>query len=323
MNKILLLALGIFINVIVYSQENRIQNTQLRLAGDVLYITYDITGNKPLENVWIIVSIPDGEKITPKNLTGDTGHVPAGTNKQMVWDMAAEGYELGGKEISVEITADEPESEPEIIIVDTSNNEIQIETKPTVKNNIIVCGRMARYYSPIIESNVFQSISVIYGRFPSWGNNRLGWYISGNYDKLYTHVYNYVEDNSGKSFSMYYSHFGFNIGTKCKIIYSNSFQLSYYLDIGLYYRQNSGVFTDYDQSPVLNDERHNNFISTIFPANTGFILSIYRVNLLAGVRLYHNDANKFYELGYTNVETLGYYPPKYILGFTLGLGWSF
>jgi uncharacterized protein (TIGR02145 family) len=109
MKQLLLTFISLIFTVAAYSQQPRIQNTRLTLKGDKLFVTYDITGTEPLEKVWIAVTKPDGTSIAPKTVTGDIGHVTAGTDKKMVWDMQADGYDLGGQEISVEITSKEKE----------------------------------------------------------------------------------------------------------------------------------------------------------------------------------------------------------------------
>ncbi len=86
---------------------DRITNIQLQLEGNLLVAQYDITGNKPLDNVRLSVNTTGGEKINATQILGDVGHVEAGKMKKIVWDIESDGYDLQGKELSVKVLGDE------------------------------------------------------------------------------------------------------------------------------------------------------------------------------------------------------------------------
>jgi len=92
--------------LIVNAQTNRIDNTRLELQGDLLLITYDIAGTTALEEVWIEVTTENDLIIQARSLSGDIGNnIQPGKNKRIIWDMAADGVNLEGKEVSVRVIA--------------------------------------------------------------------------------------------------------------------------------------------------------------------------------------------------------------------------
>lgn len=92
--------------LITDAQTNRIENTRLELQGDLLLITYDIVGTTALEEVWIEVTTENDLLIEARSLSGDIGNnIQPGNNKRIIWDMAADGVDLEGKEVSVRVIA--------------------------------------------------------------------------------------------------------------------------------------------------------------------------------------------------------------------------
>ena len=83
--------------------EKTIQNTRLSLKNDKLIITYDLKSDKS-ENVYVNITSNDGTKIDAKALYGAIGEdISGGEEQKIIWDMAEDNMDLGGKEIQVEV----------------------------------------------------------------------------------------------------------------------------------------------------------------------------------------------------------------------------
>ena len=90
-----------------FATEARITNTDFKIDGNQMVITYNIENFSENESFYINAEIfyETGEKIFSESFSGDNrGNIKGGSNKTVIWDMSKDVDKLEGA-IYIEITA--------------------------------------------------------------------------------------------------------------------------------------------------------------------------------------------------------------------------
>lgn len=83
---------------------SKAKNVRLDLKGDSLYITYDLVGDFPVENLYVeIVNKAKNELLPAKSFYGAIGGQYPGRDKMIVWDIKKDHSNLEGVELKVNI----------------------------------------------------------------------------------------------------------------------------------------------------------------------------------------------------------------------------
>lgn len=138
----------------LHGQNERIQNTQLRLDGDRLVITYDITPGGTIGEISIVFRSTTGQPIVATSLTGDVGqNILPGQGKRVEWNMASEKIELGGQELKVTVMA---KTINPISTTSTLVEEVSLLKKIPVNLDKIEV-KNGKYHYGILESKIPQN----------------------------------------------------------------------------------------------------------------------------------------------------------------------
>ena len=110
MNKPSLYFLIIFIFLIdkSFSQGDLLTEPRLEVDGNKLIISYDLITKRSSDQfyIWVEIEKTNGEKISPKSLSGDIGgNIKAGSNKKIVWDSERDSI-FFNEDIFVEVKAE-------------------------------------------------------------------------------------------------------------------------------------------------------------------------------------------------------------------------
>jgi hypothetical protein len=92
-----------------YSQSFELSPPKIEFDGSLVSISYDIISQKPTDlfYTWLEIEKANGEKIFPKDLSGDIGpDIRAGTNKKITWTPAQDSVNLALEEVFIEVKAE-------------------------------------------------------------------------------------------------------------------------------------------------------------------------------------------------------------------------
>jgi hypothetical protein len=81
-----------------------IEQIKLSNANDSMIVTYALTGNSNASNVQLEITNEKGDRIQALAVTGDVGNgIHPGSNKTIVWNMAADLVDVAGMRLSVHV----------------------------------------------------------------------------------------------------------------------------------------------------------------------------------------------------------------------------